>query len=100
MDDQQASFQEEEIHLREYWRVIMKYRWTVLTLFIIVVVTVGIVTFSTEPVYKATAQILIDKENPNVLSIKEVMSMDAQDIDYYQTQYKILQSRSIGQGSH
>lgn len=89
------SFQEEEIHLRDYWRVVMKYRWTVVTLFIIVFVTVAIATFSAEPVYKATAQILIDKENPNVLSIQEVMSLDAQDLDYYQTQYKILQSRSL-----
>ncbi|MEW5804524.1 MAG: polysaccharide biosynthesis tyrosine autokinase [bacterium] len=92
---QESAFQEEEIHLREYWRVIMKYRWTVITLFIIVFITVAIATFSMEPVYKATAQILIDKENPNILSIKEVMSLDAQDTDYYQTQYKILQSRSM-----
>jgi succinoglycan biosynthesis transport protein ExoP len=95
MEYQQTSSQEEEIHLREYWRVVMKYRWTVVTLFTIVLVTVAIATFSMDPVYKATAQILIDKENPNVLSIKEVMSLDAQDIDYYQTQYKILQSRSL-----
>ena len=95
MEHQLSSFQEEEIHLRDYWRVIMKYRWTVVTMFIIVLVTVAIATFSMDPVYKATAQILIDKENPNILSIQEVMSLDARDVDYYQTQYKILQSRSL-----
>ncbi|MEW6378543.1 MAG: polysaccharide biosynthesis tyrosine autokinase [bacterium] len=95
MEYQQSSLYEEEIHLRDYWRVIVKYRWTVITLFTISLITVAIVTFHTRPVYKSTVQVLIDKENPNILSIKEVMSLDAQDLDYYQTQYKILQSRSL-----
>lgn len=96
MDSQQQEFfQEEEIHLRDYWQVVMKYRWTIFTLFTIIVATVALVTFKTIPVYKATAQILIDRENPNVLSIEEVVSVGARDINYYQTQYKILRSRSL-----
>ncbi len=92
---QQTNYQEEEIHLRDYWRVVMKYRWTIFTLFTIIVVTVAISTFKMTPIYKATAQILIDRENPNILSIEEVISLDSRDTNYYQTQYKLLQSRSL-----
>lgn len=91
----QGNLQEEEIHLRDYWRVIMKYRWSIFTLFTIIVITVAITTFKMIPVYKSTAKILIDSDNPNILSIEEVVSLNARDMNYFQTQYKILQSRSL-----
>ncbi|MEE9165291.1 MAG: polysaccharide biosynthesis tyrosine autokinase [Nitrospinota bacterium] len=86
---------EQEIHLRDYWRVILKRKWTIITFFIIVVTTVTIHTFKMRPVYQAATRILIDKENPNVVSFEEVMKLNATDRDYYQTQYKILQSRQL-----
>ena len=93
----QGQYQQENIHLRDYWQVIMKYRWTIITFFTIIVVTVAITTFKMPPIYRATAQILIDRENPNILAIKEVVSLnvDSRDTTYYQTQYKMLQSRSL-----
>jgi len=95
MEYQQPDLQGQEINLRDYWHVVVKYQWMIITLFIVALITTAIATFNMKPVYRATAQVLIDRENPNILSIKEVMSMDAQDLDYYQTQYKILQSRSL-----
>lgn len=47
------------------------------------------------PVYQATAQLLIERENPNVLSFNEVAEIDSASFDYYQTQYEILESRSL-----
>ncbi len=88
---------ETEIHLKDYLRVVFKRRWTVLAVFVAVVTTVAIVTFRQRPLYQAAAQLLIEKENPNILSIKEVMELDASNADYYQTQYRILQSRSLAQ---
>jgi capsular exopolysaccharide synthesis family protein len=39
--------------------------------------------------------LIIEKENPNVVSIQEVMAVDASGTDYYQTQYKIMESRTV-----
>jgi len=89
--------EETEIHLKDYLRVVIKRRWTVLAVFVAVVTTVAIVTFRQRPVYQGVAQLLIEKENPNILSIKEVMELDASNADYYQTQFRILQSRSLAQ---
>src|SRR6185436_19104622 len=47
------------------------------------------------PIYKARVQLLIENENPNVVSFKEVIEQEKSTNDYYQTQYRILQSRSL-----
>ncbi len=84
-----------EIHLRDYWRIISKRRWTVITLFVIILVTTIIVTLRKTSIYKATIKLQIDSENPNVISIDEVMNVSPSDRDYNQTQYKLLQSRKL-----
>ena len=86
---------EEQINLRDYLRVIQKRKWTVITVFAVVVITVAIHAFTATPIYEATARLIIDKENPNVVSIQEVMFVDASGSDYYQTQYKIIESRAV-----
>lgn len=86
---------EEELDLREYWHVLRKRQWVILTVLFVVAVSVTILTFRQTPIYQATARILIEKETPNILSFKEVLDLDTSDTDYYQTQYKILQSRSL-----
>ena len=86
---------EEELNLREYWHVIRKRRWVVITLTFIIAVSVTILTFRQTPIYQAASRILIEKESPNILSFKEVLDLDTSNNDYYQTQYKILTSRTL-----
>lgn len=86
---------EEKTDIRDYLRVIMKRRWTVITFFAVLVITVAIHSFTVTPIYEATTRLVIDKENPNVISIQEVMAVDASGTDYYQTQYKIIESRTV-----
>lgn len=87
--------QNEQIDLREYLSVVIKRRWTIIAIFTIVVLTVAVHTFTATPIFQATARIVIEKENPNLVSIQEVMAMDAGGTDYYQTQYKIIESRTV-----
>lgn len=86
---------ETQIDLREYLRVILKRRWTIITVFAVMVITVMIHAFTATPYYRAGTRLIIDKENPNVVSIQEVMAVDASGTDYYQTQYKIIESRGV-----
>ena len=86
---------QEKIDLRDYLRVFLKRRWTIIAVFAVTVLTVAIHAFTATPIYKATTRLIIDKENPNVVSIQEVMAVDASGTDYYQTQYKIIESRSV-----
>lgn len=86
---------EEQIDIREYLHVISRRRWTIITTFALIVVSTAIFTFTAPPVYEATTRLIIEKENPNIVSIQEVMAVDASGTDYYQTQYKIMESRSV-----
>ncbi|MDQ5988215.1 MAG: Tyrosine-protein kinase etk [Syntrophus sp. SKADARSKE-3] len=83
------------INLQDYMHVVLKHQWTILTVLAVIVVSVTIFSFTATPIYKATTRIIIDKENPKVVSIQEVMSVDSSGLDYYQTQYKIIEGRAV-----
>ena len=89
------SQQQEQIDLRDYLRVVLKRRWTIITVFAVILISVTIFTYTATPIYQATTRLVIEKENPNVVSIEEVMAVDSSGTDYYQTQYKIIESRSV-----
>lgn len=84
-----------QINLYDYLRVVLKHRWTILTVFAVVFVSVIIFTFTATPIYRATARVIIEKDDPKVVSIQEVMTVDSSGLDYYQTQYKIIESRAV-----
>ena len=86
---------DKQINLHDYLRVMMKHRWTIATVFTVIFVSVIIFTFTATPIYLATARVIIEKDDPKVVSIQEVMSVDSSGLDYYQTQYKIIESRTI-----
>ncbi|MBZ5558457.1 MAG: polysaccharide biosynthesis tyrosine autokinase [Acidobacteriia bacterium] len=84
-----------EVHLLDYVKVLYKRRWTAITAFLIVVLSVSVYTFTATPIFEARVQILIEKENTNVVTFKEAFEQNQITDDYYQTQYKILQSRAL-----
>src|SRR5512139_4246994 len=91
-----APYQEEkEVHLRDYWKVIVKRRWIIIALFLIVLVATAVGTLTMKPVYRGTVSVQINKESPQVIDFKEMFSVNMWDQDYYQTQYKLLESRSL-----
>src|SRR5439155_12433783 len=85
----------DQVHLSDYVKVLCKRRWPALTAFLIIVLSVCVYTFTATPIYEARVQILIEKENTNVVSFKEAFEQNQIADDYYQTQYKILQSRAL-----
>ena len=85
----------QEAHLWEYIYVVLRRRRLVLAVFFGVAALATLRSLLTRPVYEATAQILIERDTPSVLSFKEVAQVDAARDDYYQTQYKLLQSRAL-----
>jgi len=84
-----------ELYLRDYLRVLRKRQGLIILSLVVITAVTAIFTFSMKPVYRATALLLIEKENPNVVSFKEVMAVDASGSDFYHTQYQIIKSRSI-----
>lgn len=81
--------------LREFWRVLMERRRQIVVVWVAVVIAVAVRSVLTPPVFQGVVKILIERENPKVLSFKDVAELDSTRDDYYQTQYKLLQSRSL-----
>ena len=86
---------EDEVHLRDYLQIILRRKWIVLTFLLTVFTTVTIGTFMMKPQYKSTVVMKIDKENPNLLTFKDVYAVERPEEDYYQTQFKVLKSRNL-----
>ena len=87
--------EEKEVNLRDYWKVIQKRRWTIIAFFLIVLIVTGVGTFTMKPIYRGTTTIQINRENPQIVDFKEVFAVNTMDMDYYQTQFKLLESRSL-----
>jgi len=87
-----------ELRLLDTWRVLVRRRPLVLACLAAVVGAVVLLTLVSTPLYRATATLQIQRHGPDILTHKDVLSVDPSWADYqdfYQTQYKILQSRSV-----
>ena len=89
-----------EPHLLDYARVVVKRRHVALAAFAVVSLAAVVYSFTATPVYEGRVQLLIESDDPNVIDFKQVTSdrADTNSVsrqDYYQTQYKLLQSRSV-----
>src|SRR5690606_15966836 len=88
----------DEINLLDYWRIIVKRRWTVLTTLGIVLVTTLVATLLMTPVYRASATLQIERDTIKVLDVEGLTPTESPtDRDFYQTQYELLKSRSLAQ---
>jgi capsular exopolysaccharide synthesis family protein len=87
----------DEAHFWDYWRVLVEHRWTVITFFLVSVIVGTVWTFTTRPIFTATATLRIDKEEPRVLKFEQVVPGETEDWQQtqYQTQLKVLQSRAL-----
>jgi len=81
--------------LHDYWFILRKRRWPAMAVLLALLLTVGLYSFTAAPVYKATTQILIDRESPKLLDLQQLAPADLGSEQFYQTQYKLLESRAL-----
>src|SRR4051812_5091878 len=71
-----ALLGESEINLVHYVQILYRRRYMSATALAVIVLAVALYTFTRTPVYEAGTRILIEKEDPNVVSFKEVLEQD------------------------
>jgi succinoglycan biosynthesis transport protein ExoP len=81
--------------LRAYWSVLHKRRWMVITVFVIFVGVVLLGTLKQKPVYRSRGLVEIQKENPEILTVKEMFELETVSDSYLESQYKILESDTL-----
>jgi polysaccharide biosynthesis transport protein len=82
---------------RRYLAMIHKRRGIVATCLVVSLFVAVLYNYTTRPIYQATAQILIDRDTPNVLPNKDLVEMIQGGTDYYQTQYQLLRGRMLAE---
>ncbi len=87
---------ERQVHLLDYWQVLIKRRWVIYSCLLLVTGLVTLGSFLVRPLYTATVQLQIEKYQPNVLPFQDVVASytDFRD-DFYETQSRLIQSRSV-----
>lgn len=85
---------QEELDIKAYLKVLKKRRWTVVSVFLAVLLTVTAATFMMTPMYRASAQVYVDQGALNQYTLQQAQyPLDAP--SYIQTQIGILKSASI-----
>ena len=90
---------QEGININDYLQVLKNRKKVIIVFFFTTVFAVTLGSFIMRPVYRATVTLLIDIENPKVLTTTGNVAMGATDYyaykEYFQSQSEIIQSRSI-----
>ncbi|MBI4166008.1 MAG: hypothetical protein HY508_09785, partial [Acidobacteria bacterium] len=82
-------------YLRAYWNILLKRRWTVLTVVIVLTTLVAIISFKMEPMYQAVARVEVEAETPNVQSLNDFdRPLPTNDI-FIETQVEIIQTDQL-----
>lgn len=91
------EWSEQETHLKDFLLVVRKRLWLILTVVVVAGTIAAIMTFRQPSIYKATAQLIVEKQTPNILHIQEILQASPAYGDFYNTQLMILQSRTLAQ---
>ena len=83
-----------EIDFTFYISVILKRIWLLIGIVIICVASAVVVNMLMQPEYKASVLMMIDREDSGKIETSSFGSW-ASDEDYYRTQYKLLESRTL-----
>jgi len=87
------------IDLGRLFRAVMRHKWAILALAFAITLATGMLVFSMEPVYKASASLVLESEEANVVNVEQVygLGLGGDSYEYSQTQFEILKSRSLAE---
>jgi len=93
----------QEVHLRDYWKIVWQGRWTVLSIFILVVTLTGIWTFLQDPVYRASATVEVQTHSRQIVPGQDISGLGASgygffaEEKYVATQIEVIRSRDVAE---
>lgn len=88
-------FDEDEIDLRAFWRIVMRYRKLIGIIFALVVVTVLLITLMMRPMYTASVSMEINTSGRNLVKFQSLENQDPASREFIATQSKILASATV-----
>jgi capsular exopolysaccharide synthesis family protein len=91
-DGNYSAIEAENLDLRSWWKFLRKRRWTVLLSLAVVFTLTLLGTLKQKPVYRSRALLDIQKENPEIATVRELFELDSVSDTFLETQYRVLKS--------
>jgi succinoglycan biosynthesis transport protein ExoP len=92
-EERESDF--EQIDLQHYVRILRKYKLLIVLFSALITCLAAYYAFTATPVYSATSTILIESQSNSPISFEELVGVEVESQDYYQTQYELLRSRGL-----
>ena len=97
VDARRTSVPEDEsIDLRALWAALMRNKWAILILPVLVAMLTYLYSSSLTPVYRASSTLLIEMDSENIVGLPTMDRLNASE-SYLQTQFELLKSRGLAE---
>ena len=97
-DPKQNSMESDDaIDLLSLWRVIKKYKWTVLAFFLLITCTTAILTLLMRPIYTATALIEVKPDRGSMVKFQNIETETVDTTQFLETQANIMMSKAVAE---
>jgi capsular exopolysaccharide synthesis family protein len=91
-----ARDDDDEINLLEYWQILRDRKWLVAAVAGAVFLLALVFTLLATPIFRASSTLQIERDTIKVVDVGGLTPTESpMDRDFYQTQYELLQSRSL-----
>ena len=98
--DERRDADPDEIDLLAYWRILVKRRRLIASVLAVLVALSLLMTLMTQPLYRASALMQVEKEGPPIVATQGAMaaySYGGWDPEFLNTQYELLKSRALAE---
>ena len=85
----------ETVDLQHYLRTLRKHKWMIILFSASITVLAAYYAYTAKPVYQATSTLLIESQGDNLVQFEELIGLETENQDYYQTQFELLRSRQL-----
>jgi polysaccharide biosynthesis transport protein len=76
---------------------IVRFKWGILSLAFVIALATAFYVSTLTPIYRASASIVLEVQEANVVAVEDVYSLGRTSFDYFQTQFAILKSRNLAE---
>jgi len=96
-NEEQAG--DDTLDLKDLLRIVLKHKWTLLTVIVLACAVAAVRTFLSTPLYRSTVIVQIDTTAPRVVTFNNEMDADrwSDETTTLKTQYELLKSRSLAE---
>ena len=99
LDNNLTEISKDEIsfNLERYWQSILDNKWRIALFVFMVLLASYFIINSLAPQYKATATVLIERKETQVVPVDALYGLDAESEEYLATEFEVLRSRPLAE---